>query len=119
MYPSPFEYAQPTSVDEAVQLLSGGEAKLLAGGHSLLPLMKLRLAEPTKIVDLNGLKGMLAYNRREDGHVAIGALTTHRMIERSTELREVLPVLPETAALIGDLQVRNRGTLGGSLAHAD
>jgi aerobic carbon-monoxide dehydrogenase medium subunit len=121
MYPSSFEYARPSTLDEAIQLLqgSGGDAKLLAGGHSLLPLMKLRLAEPSKLIDLGRLKDSLAYIRRENGHVSIGALTTHHALEMSDDLRQAVPALVDAAAQIGDAQVRNRGTIGGSLAHAD
>lgn len=120
MIPAPFEYHAPKTLEEALRLMErhGDEAKLLAGGHSLLPLMKLRLAMPRYIVDLGRLKG-LSYVREENGRVAIGALTTHSEIEHSGLLRSVCPLLAETAAEIGDVQVRNRGTLGGSLAHAD
>jgi len=120
MIPAPFEYHAPKTLEEALRLMErhGDEAKLLAGGHSLLPLMKLRLAMPRYIVDLGRLKG-LSYVREENGRVAIGALTTHAEIEHSGLLHSVCPLLAETAAEIGDVQVRNRGTLGGSLAHAD
>ncbi len=120
MIPSAFEYHVPASLDEAVALLQqyGDEAKLLAGGHSLIPLMKLRLATPKHLIDIGRLSD-LAYIRPSDGGVAIGALTTHYMIESSSLLREMWPALPEAAGLIGDVQVRNRGTIGGSLAHAD
>jgi carbon-monoxide dehydrogenase medium subunit len=120
MYPSQFEYQAPTSLDEALSLLSqsGGEAKLLAGGHSLLPLLKLRMTETRSLIDLGRIPG-LDYVRREGDQVAIGAMTTHAAIERSAELRQLVPLLPEAARVIGDLQVRNRGTIGGSLAHAD
>jgi carbon-monoxide dehydrogenase medium subunit len=120
MIPAPFEYHAPKTLEEALRLMErhGDEAKLLAGGHSLLPLMKLRLAMPRYVVDLGRLKG-LSYVREENGRIAIGALTTHAEIERSGLLRAKCPLLAETAAEIGDVQVRNRGTLGGSLAHAD
>ena len=120
MIPAQFEYHAPKSVDEALRLLErhGDEAKLLAGGHSLLPLMKLRLASPRYVIDLGRVRG-LSYIREEDGHIAIGALTPHADVEGSALLREKCPVLAETAAEIGDVQVRNRGTIGGSLAHAD
>jgi aerobic carbon-monoxide dehydrogenase medium subunit len=120
MIPASFEYHAPKSLDEAVRLLErhGGEAKLLAGGHSLLPLMKLRLASPRFVIDLRKLRGM-DYIREEDGKIAIGALTTHSEIAASDLLRKKCPLLPETAEHIGDVQVRNRGTIGGSLAHAD
>jgi carbon-monoxide dehydrogenase medium subunit len=120
MIPAPFEYHAPRTLEEALRLMErhGDEAKLLAGGHSLLPLMKLRLAMPRYVVDLGRLKG-LSYIREENGRIAIGALTTHAEIEQSSLLAAKCPLLSETAAEIGDVQVRNRGTLGGSLAHAD
>src|SRR5216684_3588083 len=120
MIPAAFEYHVPKTLEEALRLVErhGDEAKLLAGGHSLLPLMKLRLAAPRYVIDLGRLRGM-SYIREEEGHIAIGAMTTHADVEASELLREKCPLLPETAAAIGDVQVRNRGTLGGSLAHAD
>jgi carbon-monoxide dehydrogenase medium subunit len=120
MIPAEFEYHSPKNLDEALRLLArhGDEAKVLAGGHSLLPLMKLRLASPRFIVDLGRIRNM-NYVREADGRIAIGALTTHAEIAASDLLRRKCPVLAETAAEIGDVQVRNRGTLGGSLAHAD
>jgi len=120
MIPSAFEYHAPKTLEEALRLLErhGDEAKVLAGGQSLLPLMKLRLAAPRYIIDLGRLRGM-SYIREENSHIAIGALTTHAEIEQSTLLHSKCPLLPETAMEIGDVQVRNRGTLGGSLSHAD
>ena len=120
MIPAQFEYVAPKTLEDALRLVErhGDEAKLLAGGHSLLPLMKLRLAQPRYVIDIGRLRGM-NYIREENGHIAIGALTTHAEIESSTFLRAKCPLLPETAAAIGDVQVRNRGTLGGSLAQAD
>ena len=120
MIPSAFEYHAPKTLDEALRLVErhGDEAKLLAGGHSLLPLMKLRLAAPRYVIDIGHLRGM-SYIREENGMIAIGALTTHADIEQSALLASTCPLLPETAAQIGDVQVRNRGTIGGSLAHAD
>jgi aerobic carbon-monoxide dehydrogenase medium subunit len=120
MIPAEFEYESPKTLDEALRLLGrhGDEAKILAGGHSLLPLMKLRLAAPRYVVDIGRLRGM-DYIREEKDKIAIGALTTHAQVAASELLHEKCPLLPETAALIGDMQVRNRGTLGGSLAHAD
>jgi len=120
MIPAPFEYAAPKTLEEALRLVErhGDEAKILAGGHSLLPLMKLRLAQPRYVIDIGRLRGM-SYIREENGHIAIGALTTHAEIESSDLLRAKCPLLAETAAAIGDVQVRNRGTLGGNLAHAD
>lgn len=120
MIPSSFEYQAPKTLDEALRLLGrhGDEAKILAGGHSLLPLMKLRLASPRYVIDIGRVRG-LDYIREDGDHIAIGALATHAQVAASELLREKCPLLPETAAQIGDLQVRNRGTIGGSLAHAD
>jgi len=107
-------------MEEALRLLErhGDEAKLLAGGHSLLPLMKLRLAAPRFVVDIGRVKGLNTI-RLENGHVVIGAMATHADVAGSELLRTKCPLLAETAEHIGDVQVRNRGTLGGSLAHAD
>ena len=120
MYPAPFEYHTPGTVDEAVSLLKqhGDDAKVLAGGHSLLPLMRLRFAQPGHLVDLRKISGLSGI-REIDGGVLIGATTTHRMLETSAVLMRRIPILPEAARLIGDALVRNRGTIGGSLAHAD
>jgi carbon-monoxide dehydrogenase medium subunit len=118
--PAAFEYQAPTSVDEAVRLLDqlGDRAKVLAGGHSLIPIMKLRLAQPEVLVDI-GRIGDLRQVGQQDGRIAIGALVTHNEVMRNGAVREGCPLLAETAAEIGDIQVRNRGTLGGALAHAD
>ena len=120
MIPSAFDYFAPRSLEEALQLLAqhGPEAKLLAGGHSLLPLMKLRLAAPRVLIDL-GKVGGLSYIREDGGKIALGAMTTHAEIEHSDLLKRRAPLLAETAAEIGDVQVRNCGTLGGTAAHAD
>ena len=120
MIPSSFEYVAPKTLEEALSLLErhGGEAKLLAGGHSLLPLMKLRLAAPRTLIDLGRIRD-LSYIREEGDKICIGAMTTHSAIESSGLLHKRAPLLAETAAEIGDVQVRNRGTLGGSAAHAD
>jgi carbon-monoxide dehydrogenase medium subunit len=120
MYPAPFEYFRPSTLDEAVALLArhGDDAKVLAGGHSLIPAMKLRLARPAVLVDI-GRVANLNYIRDAGAHIAIGAMTTHGEIEASALLHTRCPLLPETAAHIGDVQVRNKGTIGGSLAHAD
>jgi aerobic carbon-monoxide dehydrogenase medium subunit len=120
MLPRSFEYVSPGSVDEAIALLGeyGENAKLLAGGQSLIPLMKLRLASPKVVVDLNRIPG-LAGIREEGNAVAIGAMTRHRDIERSAPLRALFPLLADAAPLLADPLVRNRGTVGGSLAHAD
>jgi aerobic carbon-monoxide dehydrogenase medium subunit len=120
MYPATFEYHRPASVEEAVGLLGKhrDDAKVLAGGHSLIPLMKLRLAQPKHVVDI-GRIGALSGIREEGGAIVIGALTTHYTIESSAALKSKCPVLAEAGAMIGDPQVRNLGTMGGSLAHAD
>ena len=118
MYPAKFEYAAPASLEEAIGLLKDPEAKILAGGHSLLPLMKLRLAAPALLVDLSRVPN-LAYIRDGGDHVAIGAMTTYDELESSDLLRQRVPLLSQTAGTVGDMQVRNRGTLGGSIAHAD
>lgn len=120
MIPAPFDYARAGSVEEAVALLGqhGDDAKLLAGGHSLLPLMKLRVAAPSVLIDI-GRVADLGYVRDAGDHVAIGALTRHRELETSELLGRELPLLRHAASKVGDPQVRHRGTLGGSLAHAD
>ncbi len=115
-----FEFHTPEDVQSAVALLSehGPEAKVLAGGHSLVPLMRLRLTTPSVIVDLNRIPQLCGITT-ENGSITIGAMTTHATIEHSAELKAMLPVLPAAATLIGDPMVRNRGTIGGSLVHAD
>jgi carbon-monoxide dehydrogenase medium subunit len=120
MYPANFDYKRPSTVDEAIALLSkhGDDAKLLAGGHSLIPAMKLRLAQPKVIVDIGRIAN-LSYIREAGASIAIGAMTTHQEIEASKLLRDRSPLLADVAAHIGDVQVRNKGTIGGSLAHAD
>lgn len=120
MIPAAFNYVRAGSADEAVALLGqhGDEAKLLAGGHSLIPIMKLRLATPTVVVDIGRIRD-LSYIRDGGDHVAIGALTRHRDVETSDLLRAQVPMLAHVAGLVGDPQVRHRGTLGGSLAHGD
>jgi len=119
MIPASFDYHRPTTLDEAVALLTRNEdAKVLAGGHSLLPAMKLRLAQPKTIIDLGRVAG-LSYIREQGAVIAIGGMTTHFTIESSDLLRLKCPLLPEIAGQIGDVQVRNRGTIGGALVHAD
>jgi carbon-monoxide dehydrogenase medium subunit len=120
MYPASFEYHRAATVEEAVGLLTRykDDAKLLAGGHSLVPMMKLRLAQPKHLIDIGRVHG-LAGIREEGGHFVIGALTTHFAVESSAAVRQKCPMLSEAAALIGDPQVRNHGTIGGSVAHAD
>src|ERR1041384_7419365 len=118
MFPAKFAYAAPQSLQEALGLLEDPEAKILAGGHSLLPLMKLRLAQPKLLVDIGRIPG-LSYIRRENGQLAIGALTTYREIQFSEEVQRAVPVLAEATQEVGDPQVRAKGTLAGALAHAD
>jgi carbon-monoxide dehydrogenase medium subunit len=120
MIPASFDYFRPQSLEEAVGLLNqhGEDAKVLAGGHSLIPAMKLRLAQPKVVIDIGRISD-LSYIREQDGKIAIGAMTTHHAIETSSLLREKCPLLAEIAPHIGDAQVRNRGTIGGSLVHAD
>ena len=115
-----FEYFAPTTLAEASSLLSKyrDEARLLAGGHSLLPAMKLRLTEPSYLIDLGGIKDM-SYVRDDNGGLAIGAMTTYYELESSDLVKERLPVLAEAAGEVADVQVRNVGTIGGSLSHAD
>lgn len=120
MIPASFDYEVATSVDHAKSLLKqGGEdAKLLAGGHSLLPMMRLRLARPSLLIDIGRLSD-LSYVREEKDHVAIGALTRHHDVNNSEVLERHCPLLAHTAGLVGDPQVRHRGTIGGSVAHGD
>lgn len=120
MYPASFEYLAPGEIKEAISLLQqhGEDAKLLAGGQSLVPMMKLRLARPKYLIDLNRIPNLNAI-REEQGRIHIGAMARHAQIEENLLLREKLPMLCEAARQIADQQVRNRGTLGGSLAEAD
>jgi carbon-monoxide dehydrogenase medium subunit len=118
--PAPFTYVRANSVRHALDLLSshGEGAKLLAGGHSLLPMMKLRLAVPEVVIDVGGLE-QLSYIRDDADHITFGALVRHHAVESSPLVRRELPLLAEAASTIGDPQVRHRGTLGGALSHAD
>ena len=120
MKPPVFDYHAPATVDEGIALLAryGGEAKVLAGGQSLMPLLNFRLSRPAAIVDLNTIAS-LAYVREEDGALRFGAMTRQRTIEFSDVVRRRLPLLTEATALVGHLPIRTRGTIGGSLAHAD
>ncbi|CAG4924437.1 MULTISPECIES: xanthine dehydrogenase family protein subunit M [Acidithrix] len=119
MFPSSFDYVRASSVAEAISILANEEdAKLLAGGHSLLPLMKLRLASPSKLVDI-GRISELSYIEDRGEYVAVGALTRHRDLEVSAVLGSSVPMLSHVASLVGDPSVRHRGTIGGSVAHGD
>lgn len=120
MIPAPFEFVRAAGADAALSVLAehGDEAKLLAGGQSLLPLMKLRLATPAVLVDVSRARD-LAYVRRDGDSLAIGALTRHCDVARNETVRSELPMLAHVASLVGDPQVRHRGTIGGSVAHAD
>ena len=120
MIPARFEYEAPATIEDALKLLATNpdDTKILAGGHSLIPAMKLRLAQPAVLVDISRIKG-LSYIREDGGQIAVGAMTTHYEIESSDLLKSICPLLPECAAQIGDVQVRNKGTIGGSVAHSD
>lgn len=120
MIPAQFDYQSPATLEEAVTLLASDldGAKVLAGGHSLIPAMKLRLAQPQLLVDIARIKS-LAYIREEGDQILVGATTTHYQLESSELLKRICPLLPECARSIGDVQVRNKGTIGGSLAHSD
>jgi aerobic carbon-monoxide dehydrogenase medium subunit len=119
MYPAAFEYHAPTSVKDALKLLGKlKDSKLLAGGHSLIPMMKLRLAQPKHVIDLGKVKGLTGI-KEEKAVISVGAMTTHWEVESSKAFKGKVPVVSETAAVIGDPAVRNKGTIGGSLAHAD
>jgi carbon-monoxide dehydrogenase medium subunit len=118
MIPQEFEYSAPATLQEALGLVDGGERKILAGGMTLIPLMKLRLAAPAEVVDLGCVPGLSGITEA-GGSVHIGAMTTHHNVETSALIRAKCPLLGETASNIGDVQVRNMGTMGGSIAHAD
>jgi carbon-monoxide dehydrogenase medium subunit len=120
MYPAPFEYHAPSSLQEAVALLGTyqDDAKVIAGSQSLVAMMKLRLVQPKHVVDLRKVPGLVGISEA-DGALVIGALTSHRAIETSELLQTRFPMMAEAAGAIGDAQVRNMGTIGGSLAHAD
>ena len=119
MIPAPFEYARAESVDHAIELLgSSDDAKILAGGHSLLPLMKVRFAQPSLLVDV-GRIGDLSYVREDDDVVAIGALTRHHDVANSELLQASCSIVADAASQIGDPQVRHMGTIGGAIAHSD
>jgi len=120
MIPAPFDYQAPATLEEALSLLASDldGAKILAGGHSLIPAMKLRLAQPQLLVDIARIKS-LAYIREDGDKILIGATTTHYQLESSDLLKNICPLLPDCALNIGDVQVRNKGTIGGSVAHSD
>jgi carbon-monoxide dehydrogenase medium subunit len=120
MIPAAFDYQAPATLEEAVSLLSNDPdgAKVLAGGHSLIPAMKLRLAQPQLLVDIARIKS-LSYIREDGNQILIGATTTHYQLESSELLKQICPLIPACAASIGDVQVRNKGTIGGSIAHSD
>lgn len=120
MIPAAFDYSAPTSVEEALNLLKdlGDEAKVLAGGHSLIPMMKLRFAEPEHLVDIGNIPG-LAYVQFDEGMLKVGAMTREAEVEESAEVAEKFPIFKDVAKLIADPQVRNFGTIGGNLAHGD
>src|SRR6266480_4724123 len=119
MIAAQFDYRRAQTLDEALTLLAQNEdAKILAGGHSLIPAMKLRLATPPLLIDIGRIAD-LSYIREEGDQIRIGAMTSHYQIESSELLKKICPLLPECAGHIGDVQVRNKGTIGGSVAHSD
>ena len=120
MVPVAFEYHRAGSVAEALSLMAqhGEDAKVIAGGHSMVPAMKLRLSTPTTVIDLGGVSDLKHITDKGD-HIAIGAMATHWMVESSDVIAAKAPALRDAAASIGDVQVRNRGTIGGALAHSD
>ena len=119
MYPAQFEYSKAGSVAEAIEILQGDpDAKIIAGGHSLIPLMKLRLARPSRVVDIGGIAGLRGISV-DGGNIRIGALTTHQEVASSAEVQANCGILAEAAGGIGDPAVRNRGTIGGNVTHAD
>ena len=120
MIPASFDYSAPATLDEAIRLLHeiGDEAKILAGGHSLIPMMKLRFASPEHLIDINNIPG-LSYVKEEDGYLKIGAMTRETELEHSAVVSEKYPIFLDAAKLIADPQVRNMGTIGGNLAHGD
>lgn len=120
MIPATFDYVKAHSIEEAIRLLkaSEGEGKVLAGGHSLLPLMKFRITEPKKLVDISGIDALKGV-RLGENEVIVGALTTHFAVANDEIINEHIPVLAEAASVVGDIQIRNKGTLGGNIAHGD
>ena len=120
MIPGSFDYHAPATLDEALKLLGelGEDAKILAGGHSLIPMMKLRLAEPTNLIDINGLSD-LNYIKEENGYLCIGAMTREVELEKSDLVAEKYPILKDTSEVIADPLVRNMATVGGNIAHGD
>jgi len=120
MIPGSFDYHAPATLDEAIKLLGelGEDAKILAGGHSLIPMMKLRLAEPTNLIDINGLSD-LNYIKEENGYLCIGAMTREATLETSDLVAEKYPILKDTSEVIADPLVRNMATVGGNIAHGD
>ena len=121
MKPAKFEYFAPSSLAEALELLGehGDDAKVLAGGQSLMPMLNMRLAQPKVVIDINRIPGLDYISPTPDGGLAIGALTRQRTVEKSDVIRERIPVLAAAIPSIGHFQIRNRGTVGGSISHAD
>ncbi|ADB52519.1 FAD binding domain-containing protein [Conexibacter woesei] len=119
MKPAPFDYVRPASVGDAIAALAADEdAKPIAGGQSLMPMLNMRLAQPTTLVDLNALPE-LSYVRREGGHLVVGGMTRQRLLEQDPAARDALPFLADVLGHVGHVAIRNRGTVGGSIAHAD
>ena len=121
MIPNQFEYFRPTSLQEAISLLTKyqDDAKILAGGQSLVSMLKLRLANPKYLVDLGGISGLSYIREEKDGKIVIGTMTPYVEVKESSLLQRLSPILPKAASVVGDVQIRNRGTFGGAVAHAD
>ncbi len=121
MKPAPFDYYAPSEIGEALSILAehGDDAKLLAGGQSLMPMMNMRLATPQVVVDINRMAGLDGVALASDGGLTIGAMTRQRLIERSNDIRQHCPLMADAMPLLGHFQIRNRGTIGGSVVHAD
>ena len=121
MKPAPFDYYAPTDIDDALAILAahGDDAKLLAGGQSLMPMMNMRLATPQVVVDINRIPELSGIAPAANGGLTIGAMTRQRAIERSSDIRQHCPLMADAMSLLGHVQIRNRGTIGGSVAHAD
>ncbi|MGV3654055.1 MAG: FAD binding domain-containing protein [Noviherbaspirillum sp.] len=119
MKPSKFEYVEATSIEQALHELAQGDSRLLAGGQSLIPIMNFRLAAPARLIDLGRVEALKGIGKAENGDIIAGAMTRHRDFETSLPVRQSLPLLPHALASVAHIPIRNRGTIGGSLAHAD
>src|SRR5437867_3670233 len=118
MIPAAFEYTKANTVEEVIAALADGDAKILSGGYSLIPAMRMRLTQPSKLIDISGIESLKGI-REANGEIIINAATTHHEILNNSIIKTHLPFFVQAASTVGDVQVRNRGTIGGSLAHAD